>query len=103
VVVQDGARLRVGETSFQVTVAPAARLAPATTATAAAAEGASEGSGGKVGRPAPSRSPDGFSAASPHRTRAPAGAATRLWMPAALSFAAILATAIALLLYFALR
>jgi len=92
VVVRDGAVLRVGETSFRVNAQdpPALATADAPVRPPGAQTAASPPVGGFAPAPGP-------------RARRSAGAATRLWMPAAMSFAAIVATAIALLLYFAVR
>jgi pSer/pThr/pTyr-binding forkhead associated (FHA) protein len=80
VVVGDGARLRVGATTFALSFGAA-------------------GSGSGV----PAGPADPFVPMSPPRTRRPGSVATRLWLPAALSFAAILGTAVAMLVYFSLR
>jgi pSer/pThr/pTyr-binding forkhead associated (FHA) protein len=81
VIVGDGARLRVGATTFALSVAATSPASPAPAGPA----------------------PDPFVSASPPRTRRPGTVATRMWLPAALSFAAILGTALAMLVYFSLR
>ncbi|HEV3229215.1 MAG TPA: FHA domain-containing protein [Solirubrobacteraceae bacterium] len=77
VLLGDGARFSVGTTTFAVS----APTGPGAEATAGAA----------------------FVPAPTPRSHRPRGVATRLWLPAVLSFLVILATAVALLAYFALR
>jgi serine/threonine-protein kinase len=103
---RDGSRVRIGGTTLFVEVpraqAPATRAsagadAPPTVVPRAPAPGAAPPPPGEaMARPAAPFSPPG-----PARTRP--GVASRLWLPAGLTFATVIATAVALLVYFAAR
>ena len=103
----DGSRVRIGDTTLFVEV-PRAQ-APVTRVSAGAEAPPTVVPKGPAAGPtappateatAPPVAP--FSPPAPARARRP-GVASRLWLPAGLTFATVIATAVALLVYFAAR
>jgi pSer/pThr/pTyr-binding forkhead associated (FHA) protein len=120
-VVEDGAAIKVGQTSLRVELrSSATRLSSADPRATAASPAPSETplapppgatEAGRVpprraAAPAPAQAsapaPE-FGAFQPAASRRRRGVATRLWLPAALTYAAIAGTAAALIVYFAER